>query len=211
MSARARLPLARGFASIDTFVREHSEACSTALDRYFSSFTGRHFEHFSALSGPLHLDANDIAACGALSVPLSGKAIDGLMRNAERITELLSGCPDREQALWEVDPAGSEYKALEDLYGIVREVPGIGYVMASKLLACKRPHLVPIRDTVVEGLLGTPDHWWAPWRAALTPELVEATQLLGGDALGHVSVLRKLDVILWMYGTHQKPLDAVAV
>lgn len=214
MSPTVRPPLAGGFAGVFTLVREHTDECNKALERYFGGapgdpFTGRLFEHFSALSDPLHLDANDIAACGTLSVPLTGKAIDGLLENAALIDELLARCPARNETLWEVDPAGPGYRALDDLYGVVRGVPGVGYVTASKLLACKRPHLVPIRDQVVETLLGSPEAWWAPWRAALTPELIEVTETLGDDDLSHVSVLRKLDVVLWMYGKGERSFDTV--
>jgi hypothetical protein len=214
VSPTVRPPLVGGFAGILTLVREHTDECTKALERYFSGapsdpFTGRRFEHFSALSNPLHLDANDIAACGSLSVPLTGKAIDGLLGNAARIDELLERCPARSETLWEVDPTGPEYRALDELYGLVRGVSDVGYVTASKLLACKRPHLVPIRDQVVETLLGSPEAWWAPWRTALTPELVGVTEALGGDDLGHVSVLRKLDVVLWMYGKGERSFDTM--
>lgn len=195
-----------GFAGIEAFVGSHQPECQEALDRYFrgssgDSFTGRWFEHFSRLSHPIKLDANDVAACGALSVPLAGKVIDALFNRKSEIDDLLAASPNRTATLWEVDPDSDSYSALNKLYFVVRDVPGIGSVTASKLLASKRPHLVPIRDAVVASVLGAGEDWWAPWRSALTPTLVKLVQGLTSESIpDDVSVLRKLDVILWSFG-----------
>lgn len=195
-----------GFAGIERFVQTHEQQSLNALDRYFGgalgdSFTGRWFEHFSRLGHPGELDANDLAACGALSVPLDGRVIDGLFSRKQQIDQLLARCPDRTTTLWSVDPDSDSYTALDELYAVIRDVPGIGPVTASKLLASKRPHLVPIRDAVVEAVVGAGVEWWAPWRAALTPTLVTLVQGLTSSSIpDDVSVLRKLDIILWLYG-----------
>ena len=79
------------------------------------------------------------------------------------------------------------------------------YVRASKLLAGKRPHLVPIRDSVVEQLLGAGTDYWTPMRDILSdPELRRTLKFISnGVAPPNVSLLRRLDVILWMEGKAQ--------
>ena len=75
---------------------------------------------------------------------------------------------------------------------------------ASKLLATKFPAVVPIRDSKVETLLGLEKsrEWWFPIRKLITvPDLSLAgylDELEVPAEVGHVTTLRRLDVILWM-------------
>lgn len=73
-------------------------------------------------------------------------------------------------------------------------------MVRSKLLACKFPELIPIRDGRVEKLLGWSDkkEWWEPMHALLdkTIERLDELQINKSDI--SVTTLRKLDVILWM-------------
>ena len=76
-------------------------------------------------------------------------------------------------------------------------------MIAGKLLAAKRPHLVPIYDQRVSQALGPyPRHqYWACWRHALQDEAKrEAVRSVGVDAglPATVSLLRILDIIIWM-------------
>jgi len=50
------------------------------------------------------------------------------------------------------------------LHAAVEALPGAGRVVCSKLLAAKFPHLIPIRDSQVEKLLGIKPigSWWKP-------------------------------------------------
>jgi hypothetical protein len=193
-----------GFDGIAGFLDGHRTRATEDLATYFTTYTGRWFEHFSARSDPNHLDANDIAACAALSVELNGKTVDGLMSRVTDIDTLLADCPDRATQLWDIDPSSSGYTALTELYELVRTINGMGPVRTSKLLASKRPHLVPIRDSVVETLLGAGDQWWAPWRTVVADaDLRDLVESLTPDTVPvGTSVLRRLDVVLWMYGSH---------
>lgn len=194
-----------GFDGVANFVRTHRADATKWLDTYFSAgsdggFTGRWFEHFSALSDENHLDANDVAAAAALSVPLSGKAVSALFECADEFNAHLAAAPGRSVALWEVDSAELDNDApLAQAYSVLRSVPGIGYVTASKILACKRPNLVPIRDTVVERLLAAGSEWWMPWRRVIADRALRdlIDDLTPDNVPPHTSVLRRLDVILW--------------
>ncbi|HEX3650937.1 MAG TPA: DUF6308 family protein, partial [Pseudonocardiaceae bacterium] len=78
------------------------------------------------------------------------------------------------------------------------------WVSANKLLARKRPHLLPVYDSVVRAQLHHPANIWEclwSWFHG-RPDRETAVQALQGevDGIGHVSLLRCLDVVLWMRG-----------
>lgn len=90
---------------------------------------------------------------------------------------------------------------LSRLYLKLRDQKGLGKVTTSKLLAAKFPNVVPIRDSLVEQVLGWSDSaaWWMPMRELLLSgvhEIVSNLQL--PDGAPAVTTLRKLDVVLWM-------------
>lgn len=199
-----------GFDGIAAFVAANKNKASCWLAEYFADdepdggYTGRWFEYFSARSDERHLDANDVAAAATLSVPLGGKTVRSLFARAEQFDAFLAEAPDRHAKLWDVDEAElADGAPLAQAYSVLRSTPGIGYVTASKIMACKRPHLVPIRDTVVEHLLGAGPAWWVPWRQVVTDkelrELVE--EITPANVPAGISILRRLDVILWRAGT----------
>lgn len=191
-----------GFDGIAHLLTENGSEATDDLRRYFTNHSGRWFEHFSTLSNPNRLDANDIAACGTLSGEFDGQTIDRLMSREADINALLEQCPSREAVLWKLDPASAEYAALSDLYMLIRDIKGMGSVRTSKLLACKRPHAVPIRDSVVESVLGAATQGWEPWRTVVADEQLRQllAELSPPEVPADTSVLRRLDVILWMRG-----------
>lgn len=48
-----------------------------------------------------------------------------------------------------------------------RDQPGIGWVTVGKLLARKRPRLLPVHDQVVRCVLGRPESFWLDLHTAL--------------------------------------------
>ena len=197
-----------GFDGIASFIAGKQGQATRWLAQYFSAdaeqrYTGRWFEYFSARSDPWHLDANDVAAATALSVPLDGQTLQKLFERAEEFDAHLADAPGPQATIWEVDEVDlADDAPLSLAYGVLTSVRGISYVTASKLLACKRPHLVPIRDTVVESVLGAGREWWAPWRRVMLDkelrDLVE--RLTPSEVPPHTSILRRIDVILWRAG-----------
>lgn len=76
-----------------------------------------------------------------------------------------------------------------------------------KVLAGKRPHLIPVRDTDVFKALGSPpggwESWWESWWQALrlNPDLVERARSIHETSTAvpaSPSVLRITDVVVWM-------------
>jgi hypothetical protein len=90
-------------------------------------------------------------------------------------------------------------RAVTVLHQQLDALSGVGPVIASKLLARKRPRLVPIHDQVVLHVLAPPkNQLWAALAAALTESAlrdeIEALRPAGADS---PSLLRLLDVAIW--------------
>ena len=190
---------------------DNRSAISANLDRYFrgtgrAAFSGRRFDDLAAESDPYCFTATDIAAVCTLSVPLTGQAVAQLLFDrAEVLSELLAACPNPELELWALDPTALDKDGpLAACYAAVRSLHKVGPVRASKLMAAKRPRLVPVRDSVVEAFIGASprSYWWRPMQQIVSNEAVRRRleELSPDDLSDHVSILRRLDVVLWMEG-----------
>lgn len=149
--------------------------------------------------------ADDLVAVTALSVNVPIRAAWRLLEDTGgRLSALLEGVPQQTD-LWEVDARtiarSSEAWKLWDQ--LKKPHDGIGSVVAGKLLARKRPRLIPIYDSVVKQAMGAPDDWWASLHQALQDpalrtRLDEIRQQAGVSP--DISLLRILDVAIWMHG-----------
>ncbi|WP_405940585.1 DUF6308 family protein [Streptomyces sp. NBC_00207] len=188
------------------------------LRRYFGinlppgalPFTGSRFEHLAG-GGDLpevadRITAEDLVAVQTLSVtvpvPVALDMLEGPL--GERLSGLLQAIPkDIDMAdataavLAEGSPAARAWQLLEDQ----RDV---GWVIAGKLLARKRPRLLPVYDKVVRCALGRPrPSFWLALHAALrADDRALHRQLLAlrqvAEVPESVSALRVCDVVLWM-------------
>lgn len=179
------------------------------LRRYFDGkpgdlFTGRWFDHFAAIGDPNRFEASDIIAVEALKVEVPPEAASALLlTDPERFNRLLREIP-REQDLWELRRldvnVGSE---ADDLHSSLKELPKVGWVTAGKLLAAKRPRLIPILDDRVQNLLKPRSElFWVSMYDELADEsrrtaIADVCRI----APPHVSLLRRIDVALWMAAT----------
>jgi len=197
------------------FADENKQRIQNHLSRYFTvKYSGKHFEWFvaqsdSKQSGSKMFTPWDILAVEALSVTVTTETARWLFEPHKRRDELLaellrSLVPDRD-SLWTCDEKLlCDGGALSDLYTLLRDQDGLGYVTASKLLATKFPAAVPIRDSKVETLLGLEKsrEWWAPIRGLFSASGQSLAEYLDGldvpIEVGTVTTLRRLDVILWM-------------
>ncbi|GAB3716492.1 DUF6308 family protein [Mariniluteicoccus flavus] len=150
--------------------------------------------------------ADDLVACSLLSTPISGRAaMELLCRQADHFSRLLEALgPDRDLA--DEDDIDGLHEATE-LYEALRGLQGIGPTRASKLLARKRPRLIPIIDAVVKrhAFPGLSRRWRPLQKLLQENERDLHHRLLGlresagiGD---HVSALRVFDVLTWMDGS----------
>lgn len=181
------------------------------LDRYFNTaeYTGGEFERFAGGGDRPEIadrfTADDIVAVSLLSVRIPGRAaLRLLVGQACELNALLSEIPV-ELDLWEapeqvVEPGSSADHLWRQLDGL----PGVGWVTAGKLMARKRPRLIPVYDRVVKTALGRKngDEWWRPLRTVLqeNSDIVDRLQSLRNQAAldDRVSLLRILDVCIWM-------------
>lgn len=88
-------------------------------------------------------------------------------------------------------------------WDLLEEPDDMGWVTTNKLLARKRPKLIPVYDSVVQCVLGRPEGVWNWLRDLMMAEdgaLPAALAEAAGQARvpGHVTPLRVLDVVLWM-------------
>lgn len=152
-----------------------------------------------------HFTCDDIVACSLLSVDIDGNAALQLLDNPVFSALLAEIGPDQDLAglaSLEEPP----FRAVRALYAEVRSLPRVGETRATKLLARKRPRLVPIVDAVVRQTVfaRTTTQWAALHEALRADDLALHRHLLGlRDEAGlpeEVSALRVFDVLAWMAG-----------
>jgi hypothetical protein len=85
----------------------------------------------------------------------------------------------------------------------LKEQKGVGAVIAGKILARKRPRLLPVWDQVLWCQFGRPEAVWKQLQNALSADDGILRKELGGlrdrAALpAEISLIRVLDVVLWM-------------
>lgn len=199
-----------------------SEGAVDAVQAYCEpgQYTGAHFQTYGAgRSDPNRIGTEDLLAVTTLSVPISLRTQSGLQASHvvefdgdhQHIEGLLRQLPVdvalHELAPCEIDGVLGEAGngAAWTLFRYLRDEIGIPRVASYKLLARKRPHLLPVRDTVVEKALGhgRPTEWWTAWWRAfredetLLPRL-ERIREASGVAPEVLSLLRVADVCIWM-------------
>ncbi|WP_181150538.1 DUF6308 family protein [Arthrobacter sp. MYb216] len=208
---------------------EHDDAVAD-LKKYFEirengrpRYSGSQFESFAGggdLREPNKITAEDLIAVSMLSVHVPGQAALGILGTyAEQLGEQLAQIPVglRFEELTE----GEFQKFLADgspadkLWEILRQPGnrwGIGQTTASKILARKRPHLIPIFDSVIAKRVKIPGsgtqwtRWWDAFHQdpAEDVKLVEKLKSIREDAgQTHLSLLRVLDIVLWTSGGRQ--------
>ncbi|MEE6139841.1 DUF6308 family protein [Mycobacterium sp. 050128] len=199
----------------DLIVRTQTDAAVDRLQRYYEvddkgrpRFTGSRFEEMAALNtDPNTLGPADFLAVSMLSVNVSAEAAIRLLgRDAALISELLGQLPV-DVDIVDVDPhvlrGDSPAGRLWDVLRQARD--GLGPTTTSKLLAAKRPRLLPIWDSFVAEAtgLGTVGSWWK-FQYVLNDDARSVWNWLGqlralaSNVPDSIPELRILDVLLWM-------------
>jgi hypothetical protein len=170
--------------------------------RYFdeaNGFAGSTFDLVAETDAHV-LEPADLLAVTLLDVPLSADAVRELLDAGtnEELARHLRRIPV-DAALWSAREAALD--AAVAAHELLQEADGIGPVRATKILARKRPGLVPVVDRAATALLELPDHLgWATLRAVLADEgrrgRVEALRPASADP--SITLLRLLDVAVWL-------------
>jgi hypothetical protein len=157
--------------------------------------------------------AEDLLAVTMLSVRIEGyHALEVLCYQASELNGLLTQIPPgvalqdprAEDLIAEGGPAWKLWNMICDIEPRP-EGHRIGPVAAGKLLARKRPELIPVYDSRIKKVLNRPrvdNRWWRDLRdqlvndQALVRELGSVRASAGAD---HMSLLRIFDVMCWMF------------
>lgn len=159
------------------------------------------------------ISADDLIAVALLSVNIPRDAVLPLLEGdlGDQIAERLAEVPP-EAAI--TDRGGAAHLApgrpLWQAWELLTAQRGIKWVTAGKLLARKRPALVPVYDKVVRCVFGAPPHPWAWLAGCFADHDVDLARRLAtvrarAGVAEDISVLRVLDVIVWMrhHGEHR--------
>jgi hypothetical protein len=192
------------------------DRAAQAVRRYFApreegGFTGAYFERLGGGGDrPEVADvftAEDLVAVSMLSVRIEGHAaVELLIRRSDRLSDLLRAVPT-DVSLSDLNGDDlSETWAPRAVYRELRSVGSIGPTTASKLLARKRPHLVPVYDSVVDRELSLVDgDLWRPLHAWLVADggvnERHLAQIRDRADVPDISLLRIFDVLAWMTGS----------
>lgn len=183
----------------------------TEVTKYVNHYDGRHFDTLcgggNRPDSADHFTADDILAVGMLSVTISAEVVILLLEDrAADLSGLLEKIPaeaDIRDASDEELTSGPAY----ELWHLLDTMNSKGdtsnrWVTAGKLLARKRPALVPVYDRLVRVLVQPPkDEWWRTARDALIDQAV-AVRLAEireqAEVGSEVTDLRLMDIALWM-------------
>ncbi|MGH3292554.1 MAG: DUF6308 family protein, partial [Trebonia sp.] len=158
--------------------------------------------------------AEDLLAVSMLSVPVvryyalhvldyRGREVSGLL--AQIPLEVTLADAEADHLVAEDGPAWELWQLLHDIKPRPRDRNRLGPVAAGKLLARKRPQLIPVYDSHVKDVLGRPtaDRWW--WRDLRCQLLKDEDLVLELESVrvragaGHLSLLRTFDIMCWMF------------
>jgi hypothetical protein len=158
---------------------------------------------------PNEINADDLATLAFLSIRLDHRAYYWLLEGHRReLTEALRRVPT-DIDLFDTDEAAVEAAlgAAGAVWQVIESVPGRGWVSAGKLLARKRPRLIPVYDSVVREALGRPRAFWRPLRHWLMIDghlqllysiAAEAAGREGSHVPAGLHPLRTFDIVIWM-------------
>jgi hypothetical protein len=158
-------------------------------------FVGRDLDQLGD-NPPNRITRDDLLAVSLLGITWQPSTVRRILgADAGALADLLA--PITNMDLWLADDA--LLKAASAAWHRLRDA-GVGTVAAGKLLARKRPRLIPIVDQVIRRALQPPrNRVWATLRGCLQDEAlrqrVEEIQPAGAY---DISALRLLDVVIWM-------------
>lgn len=141
---------------------------------------------------------SDLLAASLLDVRFGPQAVRTLLApGPNSFSRYLEDIPD-DLDLWnatedDLSPAAALWKA-------VRSLPGVGPTRTSKLLARKRPRLIPIVDSVIRQALPLGQDSWESLRSALVDRGVRNSieDVRPPGIAPTISTLRLLDAATWM-------------
>jgi len=198
------------------WIRDHRrEQALRDLGSYFTSYTGSRFDVFADHATPHAFTSRDFLAVSMLGVEVPARAAIWILEDgAAEIHRLLSLIPPGLR-IGDVEVDFGPDGPARQLWGLMRsnawnngdsQRSGLGPTKLSKLLAAKRPGLFPVYDQHIASALlhDSKQSDWDAWQDRFSgtagTTLRRECEVLCEDAglNGDVSVLRILDVVIWM-------------
>lgn len=194
---------------------------SRALSDYFHGrprqFSGSLFDSFGGGGDrpdvENHITREDVLAVAAVNSPMPAPVASRLLAEpaSGQLATWLRQLPT-DIDLWDAEDetlavAGKAWDAIRVIHEAGTRANADGGFAANKLLARKRPRLIPLYDEKVRRAVGlaTDASWWFSLRHAMRLDGEDneirfrvAESMLEAE-VGYVSLLRGLDVILWSY------------
>ena len=223
--------------AIKTILKNNQELCVNRINMYFGPFetrrysestykkrykpeehrpkgsTGSFFEKYSEKSDRECFDGNDVSAAICLSIRGEGRWVASLLNESIDLS-CFSGVP-YEKCISDVSEDFFDDKGISQVLKQLLGINKIGLVVASKLLASKRPYLFPIFDSDVSKFFGVPNNrnkaiptyleWCKSWKEVVSdPEVKKELENIRNNSSvqpnEQISSLRILDVIFWLDG-----------
>ena len=169
---------------------------------------------------PNIITATDLVAVSFLSVNVPPRAAASILTTrALAISNVLRRIPHNlamEDPGCTLEMYGHDYP-MQKLWDLLRRDESgllwkMGATTVSKIMARKRPELVPIQDSVVVRELGAADAtFWDLWWQAMHLQ-IEGNQVVKNFAVElrasvpqaeNLSLLRTLDIVIWMHGKYR--------
>lgn len=177
-------------------------------DSYGAGFAGPTFDLLKP-NDPNTWHSSDLVAVGLLDVRVPPSGVRAMLSHEAAMFNDALAAIDPDVTLW-TDDEEQVQEALAhatQLSRLLATIKGVGTTTSSKLLARKRPDLVPINDSVIRRLLGVEPTNDFPrlLRAALRTDGI-MTLIRGArpSEFSGLSELRILDIALWMAGSRSR-------
>lgn len=203
------------------FEGERADIARRDINRYFESesetFTGRHYEALADVDQPNIITERDLLAVEMLSVTVPPRVSVWILGDGrERIQTILQDVPT-DKELSECPEAITKDGPLVQLWKLLRyeadwpvgrgKGNGMGRTKTSKLIAVKRPMLAPVLDNVVCSALGPVSDFWSAFAVAFQDGKRREQIQNVRPAACPASLLRVIDVVVWMAEQHPRPDD----
>lgn len=174
-------------------------------------FAGQFFDEIalSRLDEEITPGERDLTAVSHLSIRVDGEMYASLRAVTPQLGAALAEVDglSRRSQIWdgnrdELFDAGGLQKALK----ILRELSDFGETTSRKLMSATFPHLLPIKDSVLEGVMAPTSGagWWTSWRSVCGPELRSHLRRVHHEAASRnsrvpedLSLLRVVDIAMW--------------
>lgn len=184
------------------FQGDERENALSSLRAYLhpGAYTGAWFDRIPS-ADQYAITSEDIVAVSMLSVDIPPRLSAWMLGDgAPLVRSLLEAIPIAER-IGDSDSWLVENGPAWKLWYEIRAFTNVGRTKTSKLLARKRPRLIPIYDSVVAKALGieSSKNTWVLWNEFMKgPGISEFREDAHNAGAAHLSDLRIIDIVIWM-------------